>query len=209
LILAYAGVRALPALSTANMPQADRIHIDAFVYLYVMGTAALAGVLAGLPHALQLAGGDFLRWMKAGSAQGGASGRRLRLTLTVSQIALSTMLLAGAGLLTRTFWNLASIDPGFRADGVLTMSVSLTPSRYPDSARLAAYADELVRRLARYLAGGEPRRRRRRNLIDFPCRWPADLDEPRRTAAGARRVGMRPIRTSSRRCRSRCSKGGS
>jgi predicted permease len=170
LILAYAGVRALPALSPANMPQADRIHIDAYVYLYVMGTAALAGVLAGLPHAVQLAGGDFLRGMKAGSVQGGASGRRLRLTLTVSQIALSTMLLAGAGLLTRTFWNLASIDPGFRADGVLTMSVSLTPSRYPDSARLAAYADEVVRRLERI-----PGVRAASSTTALPSEFPIDF----------------------------------
>jgi len=147
LILAYAGVRVLPALSTANMPQADRIQIDAYVYLYVMGTAALAGVLTGLPHAVHLAGGDLLRWMKSGSAQGGASGRRLRLTLTVSQIALSTMLLAGAGLLTRSFWNLATVDPGFQADGLITMTVSLAPSRYPDSARVAGYTDEVVRRL--------------------------------------------------------------
>jgi putative ABC transport system permease protein len=170
LILAYAGVRALPALSPASMPQAERIHVDAYVYLYVIGTAALAGVLAGLPHALQLGGGDFLRWMKAGSAQGGASGRWLRLTLTVSQIALSTMLLAGAGLLTRTFWNLASIDPGFRADGLLTMSVSLTPLRYPDSARLAAYSDEVVRRLERI-----PGVRAASSTTALPSEFPIDF----------------------------------
>jgi putative ABC transport system permease protein len=149
LLLAYAGVSALPALSAGDLPQADRIQIDAHVYFYVAAAAALAGVLAGLPHALQLAGGDLLRSMKGGGARGGASGGRLRLTLTLSQIALSTVLLAGAGLLTRSFWNLVSIDPGFKADGVLTMAVSVTPSRYPDSARLAAYTDEVVRRLER------------------------------------------------------------
>jgi len=170
LLLAYAGVRALPAMSTAGMPQADRIHIDAFVYLYVVGTAALAGVLAGLPHALQLAGGDLLRWTKGGSARGGASGRRLRLTLTVFQIALSTMLLAGAALLTRSFWNLASIDPGFQADGLLTMSVSLTPARYPDSARLAAYSGELVRRLERI-----PGVRAASSTTALPSEFPIDF----------------------------------
>jgi predicted permease len=65
----------------------------------------------------------------------------------VSQIALSTILLAGAGLLTRSFWNLASVDPGFQVNGLLTMSISMTPSRYPDSGRLGAYSDEVVRRL--------------------------------------------------------------
>jgi putative ABC transport system permease protein len=149
--LAYAGVRTLPALSGANLPQAERIRIDGFVVLYVVVTAALAGVVAGLPPAWQLAKGDLLRWMKEGSAQGGAgaAGHRVRFALTLSQIALSTILLAGAGLLTRSFWNLASVDPGFRADGVLTMSVSMSPAKYPDSARLSAYTDAVVRRLER------------------------------------------------------------
>src|SRR5207249_9876619 len=80
---------------------------------------------------------------------GGAAGHRVRLALTLSQIALSTILLAGAGLLARSFWNLASVDPGFRTDGVLTMSVSMTPAKYPDSARLAAYTDAVARRLER------------------------------------------------------------
>ena len=115
LLIAYAGVRALPALSGANLPQADRIHIDAYVILYVTVTAALAGVLAGLPPAFQLARGDFLRWMKDGSAQSGsgAAGHRVRLALTLSQIALSTILLAGAGLLARSFWNLHPWTPVF------------------------------------------------------------------------------------------------
>ncbi len=151
LLLAYAGVRALPALSGANLPQLERIHIDAYVMVYVTATAALAGILAGLPPAFQLAGGDLLRWMKEGSAQGGsgAAGHRVRVALTVSQIALSTILLSGAGLLTRSFWNLASVDPGFQVDGLLTMSVSMTPARYSDSARLGAYTDAVALRLER------------------------------------------------------------
>jgi putative ABC transport system permease protein len=67
----------------------------------------------------------------------------------LSQIALSTILLGGAGLLTRSFWSLASVDPGFRVDGLVTMAVSMTPARYPDSARLAAYSDAVAARLER------------------------------------------------------------
>jgi putative ABC transport system permease protein len=138
LVLTYVGVQALPALSGANLPQAERIHIDAYVVAFVAATAGLAGILAGLPPALRLAGGDLLHSMKEGSAQdgSGATGPRVRVTLTLAQIALSPVLLAGAGLLTRSFSNLASVDPGFQVDGLLTMSVSMTPARYPDSARL-------------------------------------------------------------------------
>jgi putative ABC transport system permease protein len=151
LLLAYAGVRALPAVSASNIPLADRIHIDAYVILYVLAASLAAGILSGLPPAFQLAGGNLVSWMKEGSAQGGSggAGHRVRVALTLSQIALSTILLAGAGLLVRSFWNLSTIDPGFRADGVLTMTVSVTASRYPDSARLGDYTDAVARRLER------------------------------------------------------------
>jgi putative ABC transport system permease protein len=183
LLLAYAGVRVLPALSGANLPQAERIHIDAYVILYVTATAALAGVLAGLTPAIQLAGGDLLRWMKEGSAQGGsgATGHRVRVALTLSQIALSTILLAGAGLLTRSFWNLASVDPGFQVDGLLTMSVSITPRRYPDSARLGAYTAAVALRLERIpgvVAASSTTALPSEFPIDFPVSAVGRSDQP-------------------------------
>jgi putative ABC transport system permease protein len=189
LVLAYAGVRALPALSGRNLPQAERIHIDAFVIVYVTATTALAGILAGLPPALQLAG-DPLRWMKEGSAQGGsgAAGHRVRVALTLSQIALSTILLAGAGLLTRSFWNLAAVDPGFQVDGLLTMSVSMTPAKYPDSARLAAYTDAVAFRLERIpgvLAASSTTALPSEFPIDFPVSPVGRTDRPTDGAARA------------------------
>jgi putative ABC transport system permease protein len=151
LLLAYAGVKALPLISAANLPQADRIRVDGWVLLFVCVAALVSGLLAGLPPALQLSGVDLTRWLKQGSAQGdsGIGGGRLRAALMLSQVALSTMLLLGAGLLVRSFWNLASVNPGFRADRVLTMAVSPTLSRYPDSASLGAYTDAVSARLER------------------------------------------------------------
>ena len=149
LVLAYVGVRALPALSAANLPQADRIQVDGDVILFVSAAAVLAGLLAGLPPALQLSGADPAYWLKQGGAHGASSGggHRLRVALTLSQVALSTILLLGAGLLVRSFWNLAAVNPGFRVDQLLTMAVSMTPSRYPDAVRLGAYTDAVARRL--------------------------------------------------------------
>ena len=142
LLLAYAAARAWPVMAAVNVPRADRIHIDGRVLLFVMSIALFSALLAGLPPALQLSGADLTRWLKQGSAQGdsGIGGHRLRAVLTLAQVALSTVLLLGAGLLGRSFWNLATVDPGFRANDVLTMSVSLTPSRYSDSVRLGAYS---------------------------------------------------------------------
>ncbi len=192
LLLAYAGVRALPALSGANLPQAERIHVDAYVVLYVTATAALAGILSGLPPALQLASGDLVRWMKDGSAKGGSSatGHRVRAALTVSQIALSTILLAGAGLLTRSFWNLATVDPGFQVDGLLTMSVSMTPARYPDSARLGAYTDVValgVERIPGVVAVSSTTALPSEFPIDFPVSAVGSSDQP---AVGGRSAGL-------------------
>jgi putative ABC transport system permease protein len=187
LLLAYAGVRALPAVSASTIPQAERIHIDAYVILYVFAASLLAGILAGLPPAFQLAGGNLVSWMKEGSAQGGSggAGHRVRVALTLSQIALSTILLAGAGLLVRSFWNLSTIDPGFRADGVLTMTVSVTPSRYPDSARLGDYTDAVARRLERIpgvLAASSTTALPSEFPIDFPV---SVVGRQERTTGGA------------------------
>jgi predicted permease len=151
LYVADAGVRLLPALSGINLPQAHRIHIDTGMILYVVAMTVLAGIVAGLPAVLQFVRGDILRSMKEGGAGSGLGpkGHRLRTALTLMQIAVSTGLLIGAGLLTRSFWNLASVDPGFRADHVLTMSVSMSSAKYPDSARVAVYTGALARRLER------------------------------------------------------------
>jgi hypothetical protein len=87
----------------------------------------------------------------------------------------------GAGLLTRSFWNLASVDPGFQVDGLLTMSVSMTPTKYPDSARLAAYTDAVALRLERIpgvLAASSTTALPSEFPIDFPVSPVGRTDRP-------------------------------
>jgi predicted permease len=148
-LLAYAGLKVLPALSVTSLPQADRIRVDGWVLLFVAGAAILSGLLASLPLTIRLARIDLIDWLKQGTGQAdaGIGGRRLRSVLAGFQVALSTLLLVGAGLLVRSFWNLASVDPGFRADRVLTLAVSLAPPRYPDSASVGAYTEAVTERL--------------------------------------------------------------
>ena len=112
------------------IPRLDQITLDPPVVAFTLITALATGIVFGLVPAFVTTShaNDALR---EGGRHGG--GRRLRAvlnTLVVAEVALSLVLLAGAGLLMRSFLKLQSVDPGFRADGVLTASVQLPPARY-------------------------------------------------------------------------------
>jgi len=112
------------------IPRLDEITLDPPVVAFTLITALATGIMFGLVPAFVTTShaNDALR---EGGRHGG--GRRLRAvlnTLVVAEVALSLVLLAGAGLLMRSFLKLQSVDPGFRADGVLTASVQLPPAQY-------------------------------------------------------------------------------
>jgi predicted permease len=179
LVLAYGALEALPLLPVADLPLADRIHIDGWALAFVSGATILAGVLASLPLVLQLSGPNLMRWLRQGHTQVdvGIGGRRLRSGLACLQVALSTLLLVGAGLLARSVWNLTTLDPGFRADHLLTMSVSVTPSRYTNAERLGAYTAAVSERLARIpsvVAASSTTALPSDFPIDFPVRGAGD-----------------------------------
>jgi predicted permease len=148
LALAYGGLRLLSTVAALQSPQPVRIDLPAMGL--TLALSLLTTLLFGLGTAWQtmrVAISDSLQ--EAG--RGGAGGVRLgraRSGLAVAQIALSLMLLLGAGLLIRTLWKLLQVDPGFRAAGVLTMDVRLPGSKYPRAQVGAAYA-ELLERLGR------------------------------------------------------------
>jgi putative ABC transport system permease protein len=129
------------------IPRLDQITLDPTVVAFTMITALLTGIAFGLVPAFVTTGhaNDALR---EGGRHGG--GRRLRAvlnTLVVAEVALSLVLLAGAGLLLRSFLKLQSVDPGFRADGVLTASVQLPPARY-DLTRAGSFFRESLAGIA-------------------------------------------------------------
>ena len=133
--LAYAGVRLLVASAPANVPRLAGTTIDLRVLAVSLGIAVAAGLAFGLLPALQAHGIDLQSTLKQDGARGavGDARSRLRGALVVGELALAITLLAGAGLLMRSFWNLLSVDPGFRAGGVLKVEYQLPPSRYPTS----------------------------------------------------------------------------
>ncbi len=151
ILLAELGVRALPGLSADRLPQVAQIHVNFSAFGFVFAAAVVCGILASLAPALQISKTSLTDALKQATAQGGAGrgGNRLRSALVISQVALSTLLLVGAMLLVRSFWNLNTVDPGFRDDHLLTMNISMAPGRYPDSIREANYFENVVRNIER------------------------------------------------------------
>ena len=125
-------IRLLIAISPADTPRVDEIGIDLRVFGFTLGVTVLAGLLFGLVPALQTSRPNLNEMLKDTGRHGSESGRRNRVgsLLIVSEIALSFVLLAGAGLLIKSFINLRQINPGFNADNLLVIRVSLPFNTY-------------------------------------------------------------------------------
>jgi predicted permease len=139
----------------ARIPRLSEVHIDPTVLGFALLITLVTGVLFGLAPALQAARGDMTGAIREGGRGSGYSVRtsRLRGLLIGAEIAVSVMLMVGAGLLLRTFWGLLQQDPGFNPTRVVTASLWLAvpnnpaadPYRKPDAIR--NFAREVVRRL--------------------------------------------------------------
>ncbi len=112
--------------------------------------AMLTSVVFGLAPALHASRPDLVGALKEGGhgASGGRHRRRARSLLVVGEVALALVLLVGAGLLIRSFWLLQQVDPGFDADNVLVVSLSLPPASYPEADDTRSFYRQLVERLA-------------------------------------------------------------
>jgi len=128
-------VKLLIALSPANSPRVDEIGIDLRVFGFTLGVTVLAGLLFGLFPALQTSRPNLNEMLKDSGRHGAESGGRNRVggLLIVSEIALSFMLLVGAGLLIKSFINLRQINPGFNADNVLVVRLVLLWPKYKEA----------------------------------------------------------------------------
>jgi putative ABC transport system permease protein len=144
-VLAYWGVRSLVASLPANVPRADEIRVDGVVLAFTAGLAVLTGLVFGIVPAWKTASGnvqDSLRQEGRGTA--GPAHHRVRNTLVVAEIALALILLVGAGLLVRSFVRVLAADAGFQARGVLTASLPVPSSRFPDNAKRVAFVQRLM-----------------------------------------------------------------
>jgi len=154
LFLARVGLRAGAALLAKQVPRADEITIDVRVLLFVAGASILTGILAGALPALRAGRTDLNDALKEGGRHEGAVGVRTRRLLVVCEVALSLVLLMGAGVMLRSLLALRHVDAGYDPRNVLTMHVSLPETRYSTPAQKSAFFDQALQRI-RALPGVE------------------------------------------------------
>ncbi|MES2522288.1 MAG: ABC transporter permease [Gemmatimonadota bacterium] len=133
LLVAYAGTRVLLSLAPASLPRVDEVGLDPRVLLATFATCVVVTLVFSSVPLVQSRVRDLHGALQGGGrgASAGRAQRRLRSTLVVAELAMAVMLLTGAGLLTRSLWQLQNVDPGFDASGVLKAEFQLPASRYP------------------------------------------------------------------------------
>lgn len=146
LLLATWGTALLVRETQEDLPRASQIHTDWQVLAFTLLLSIGSGILFGLTPSLHASNPDLNAVLREG-ARGGSGGfrrNRVRGLLVVGQVALSMMLLIGAGLLMRSFLRVQHVDPGFDPSHVLTMRVTLPASKYPTDERRAAFFDQVI-----------------------------------------------------------------
>jgi predicted permease len=144
------GTRALAAMAQGSLPLASEIRADSAVLVFTLAVSLAAGVLFGLAPALQVSRPDLNSVLRS-EGRGSTSGRGrnwFRHLLVVAQVALSMVLLIGAGLLVRNFVQLRRASPGFDARNLLTMNITLPPARYSTGPQMIAFFREVVRQVS-------------------------------------------------------------
>jgi predicted permease len=148
-LLAYVGVRALVSVGPAGIPRLNEISLNGAALVFVALVSVLTGVLFGLLPALRVSATRVTAALRD-SSRGTTAGRgrhRTRNALVITQVALAFVLVAGSGLMVRSFQALRSVDPGFSAAGVLTFEVRPLPTKYARPEAVAQFYDRLVERV--------------------------------------------------------------
>jgi len=150
LLLAFWGVRTIIAANTGSIPRAVDVGLDPRVLVFTITLAVGTGLVFGMAPLLHLSGHSVgLALRDAGSrTTAGTSRHRVRRGLVIAEMALAVMLVVGAGLLLRSFWNLLRVDSGFDRKNLTTFNVVLPAVTYADSMRRVMFFDNLTTRLS-------------------------------------------------------------
>ncbi len=149
-VFAFWGVDLLIGLNPDSLPRATEVGVDARALGFTLGLALLVAVALGLVPVARLSQNDLHDKLKdSGRGQAGhAMSKRLRGALVVAQVALTLVLLTGAGLLGKSFYRLLQVDPGFRAESAVVMDLALPNYIGPDRGR------QIVQAFRRFREGG-------------------------------------------------------
>ena len=148
--IAVAATRALATWGASQIPHGFPVELDLRVLLFTLLISLAAGIAFGIFPAIQLAHLDLnaaLRDEGRGASMG-RSRTKMKSLLVVGQVALSLVLLIAAGLLLRSFGRLLRVDPGFDAQNLLTMNISLSTTKYAKPEQQIAFFDDLLERLS-------------------------------------------------------------
>jgi putative ABC transport system permease protein len=145
--LAWWGTNVLVTMFAQRLPRAGEVGVDGMVLLFAAVLSVATGLLFGVAPALQTSRVDLNETLKESARTGSGAGVRLRSLLVVAEVALSLILLCGAGLLARSFWTLSHVNPGFRTDHVVTVGVSPSPVRYSTNPQRLAFYTQLSDRI--------------------------------------------------------------
>ncbi|MFL6227274.1 MAG: ABC transporter permease [Pyrinomonadaceae bacterium] len=149
LLFAVWGVDLLNSFIPPDVPRFGETSLDLPVLAFTLGASLLTGVLFGLAPAVHSARIDMNESLKEGG-RGATEGRarnRVHSLLVVAEVALSLVLLVGAGLLVKSFIKLRNTDPGFDPRGTVTASLSLAPVRYTKDEQITQFYDQLIERI--------------------------------------------------------------
>jgi putative ABC transport system permease protein len=146
LLLAIWGVALLKSVAPGDTPRLESVHIDSIVLLFSIAATVITAVVCGLIPAVQSSRADLQQALKESSrsSTGGTRSGLIRNVLVVSEVAISLVLLIGAGLMIRSFIRVQQIDPGLRVDRLVTMQINSPSLRYPDATRVIGFYQGLI-----------------------------------------------------------------
>ncbi|HEY2547526.1 MAG TPA: ABC transporter permease, partial [Candidatus Acidoferrum sp.] len=149
LFLARMGTSLTSKFLANRLPNFAEIALDARVLAFTAFLALFTGIVAGLLPALRFTRGDVNEALKQGQSRGSSDSRgsKTRAALVVCEVALSVVLLFGAGLMVRTLWQLSNVKPGFDPESVLTMTISIPPNKFATSTAQIDFFERALQRV--------------------------------------------------------------
>jgi putative ABC transport system permease protein len=143
--LAHAGIRALVAAFPDALPRAAEVTVDGRPLAFMVALALATSLVLGLAQVLHAQAGSLAATLREAGQRSATSGRRfLRRFLVASEVALAVVLVAGAGLMLRTVWNLTRVDAGFDRSNLVTFALDLPETGYPEPEQVYGFYARLL-----------------------------------------------------------------